>query len=394
MFSYSLFSHFRGFATAALAIFLVSVSLNKVHSNELDALGDLAEYTFNYERWSVWADGDVIESYRRTDDFTDQLGRARDSISTHPDTLMLVRPTILYGEPGDEFWAAVRAEIGSEGRRRVDYVDGNPSAGIAGYLGLGDFSLTVANGATVDARFAPVSFYRSVFAPSFQDGTYTNRITRAISAGTLDASRLWQSMNAQILVDDFNGGEVEHETVAFRFYSSVGSFGYMTDFGGNAHQLEYNFKDENFQVNANLGWVNGVQDRWGNEVDDVWLELNAGLLLRKNWTLDGSFLTAFGDTRSSSAWGKGSYSITVGSSWEFLENHHIRGEYTYADRVTTNRFAREANYIRSQSMRLVYGLQFSRNLYAEAFTTFGDISSRQGNSSTINTHGVSAGFKF
>ena len=373
---------------------LISMISTTVRASNIDTLGDFAEHTFNHERWSVWADGDVIESYRRRDDFTNRRGRSRDSVSVHPDALLLIRPTILYGEPGDGFWAAVRAEIGSEGRRQIEYVEGQPDAGIAGYIGFGDLSVTIANGATQDGRYAPVSFYRSVFSPSYQDGTYTNRITRAISAGSLDASRLWNTMTGQILTDDFVGGEVEHETIAVRYKTDLGSFGLMTDFGGNAYQLEYNYKDQTWQLNANLGWVNGISDRWNNAVDDMWLELGVGVSLSDNWTVDATLLTAFGETRSNSAWGKGSHFITAGSSLEFLENHHLRAEVQFWDRQTTNAAARTLNFLRSTDFQFSYGLQFSRNLYAEAYTVFGNSTSLQGTTSTVTRHGVSAGFKF
>lgn len=370
-------------------------SVSTAPANELDKLGDLAEFTLRLDGITIWADGDIIESYGTRNSFVNRLGNAFQETSTHPDPLVLIRPTILIGEPLEsEGWLALRGEIGTDGRSEIKYHRGSSRAGWAVFAGVGNVHFAVANGHTQNPLYAPMDHFRSVFAPSYLDGTYTNRHTRPINGNSLDPSRVWSLMTEQLLDDSFTGGEIRHETVAARYETELGGFGLLADFSGHAYQLSYDYTGDDVQLKADVGRISGVTDRWGNSVDDWLADFRLARQIDERTTIDGGVLGTFGETRAHSNWGPGSSEWFVGASLEVVENHHARLEFRRRNLNQTNSAAVKNEDLRQNTLAASYGVQFSRNLYAEAQMALTREKSQFGQSSTIENFSIATGFKF
>jgi hypothetical protein len=342
----------------------------------------------------MWLDGDLIASHNYTASYTNQAGNEVESRKQLNEPLRLVRPTFLIGEPGKDAWIAIKAEMGSDGRSFIDHAPGSARAGAAAAIGYGPTAVYVANGATQDVRTTPAGDLHSVFSTSAWDNTFTKRNARAVNADFLDPTPVWNTMVSQLKDDDFAGGEVFHDTVAIRHDTGYGIFGVMTDFSASAFQLEYRYRGDAFQVNADLGIVSGVQDRWGNEVQDVWARVDAGYLVFDNLMVDGFYMTNFGDVRANSGFGSGSYSVGAGATWEFIENNHLRLALDYGDRNQTNAAADIVDSVKSRRASLAYGLQFNTNYYLTTSLSVRDVENQTGQTSAIFSNNVELGIKF
>jgi len=342
----------------------------------------------------MWLDGDLIASHSYTASYTNEAGNEVESRKRLNEPLRLVRPTFLIGEPGNGAWVAMKAEMGSGGRSFINHASRNPRSGIAAALGYGPTAVYVANGATQDVRTTPSGDLHSSFSTSFWDNTYTKRNARAVNADFLDPTAVWRNMVGQLQDDDFAGGEVFHDTVAIRHDTGYGIFGVMTDFSASAFQLEYRYRGDALKVDADLGFVSGVQDRWGNEVEDIWARVDAGYLVLDNLMVDGYYMTNFGDVRANSGFGSGSYSLGAGATWEFIENNHLRLALDYGDRNVTNAAADTVNFVKSRRASLAYGLQFNTNYYLSTSFSVRDSENRTGKTSAIFDNNVTLGIKF
>lgn len=342
----------------------------------------------------MWLDGDLIASHSYTASYTNPAGNEVESSKRLNEPLRLVRPTFLIGELGKDAWVAIKAETGSEGRSFINHAPGSPRAGVAAAIGYGPTAIYVANGATQDVRTTPTGDLHSVFSTSVWDNTFTKRNARAVSADFLDPTQVWNNMVAQLQDDDFAGGEVFHDTLAIRHDTGYGIIGVMTDFSASAYQLEYRYRGDAFQVDADLGFVTGVQDRWGNEVEDVWARVDAGYLVFDNLMVDGFYMTNFADVRVNSRFGSGFYTLGADATWEFIENKHLRLALDYSDRNVTNAATDTVNFVKSRRAALEYGLQFNTNYYLSASFSIRDFENRTGRTSAIFDNNVTLGIKF
>lgn len=388
----------RASALAALAAGCICLTAGAAHANDelrpslnsFDA--ELGVITAGDMR--MWLDGDLIASHSYTSSYTNQAGNKIESRKQLNEPLRLVRPTFLIGEPGNGAWVALKAELGSGGRSFINHAPGSPRSGIAAALGYGPTAVYVANGATQDVRTTPAGDLHSVFSTSAWDNTFTKHNARAVNADFLDPTPVCNNMVGQLQDDDFAGGEIFHDTVAIRHDTGYGIFGVMTDFSASAFQLEYRYKGDAFQVNADLGFVTGVQDRRGNEVEDIWARVDAGYLVLDNLMVDGFYMTNFGDVRANSGFGSGSYSVGAGATWEFIENNHARLALSYVDRDVTNAAADTVNFVKSRRATVDYGLQVNTNYYLTATVGVSDSENRTGKTSAIIENNVTLGIKF
>jgi hypothetical protein len=350
--------------------------------------------------WSFRVDGDGILTRNLRPNWTNRAGAEVQGLSDNT-MLVLLRPSLRYGEIGSGFWAAAKVELGSR-NRFFDHQTNGPASGFGVVMGYDGAWIAYGNGYLSDPLSPPIQRdYLSPAAPSHLDGTYAPlRREDPLSTDFLDSGYLWTTMVAQIQQDDLrnvvaNPDPVAHGTVSAGVRTDLGSFRVLTDTNGNAFELSWTQSFDRGQVELVAAGVEGARDRWGNTISDRYFGASAGYQLSDQWTVFGRHFFTDGETRANSGWGDGSRQTILSTSYEIIPDHHIYGHSTTTRQFRTNAAATAVvETIDTQVFEFGYFLQVTENLSATLSLNLNDSSSEIGRADTIETVRFSLAMKW
>lgn len=350
--------------------------------------------------WSFRIDGDGILTRTIRSDWENRAGTPVDGFARNS-TLVLLRPSLRYGDIGSGFWAATKVELGSRDRFFDHQVNG-PASGFGVVVGYDGAWIAYGNGYLSDPLTHPIQRdYFGAASPSHLDGTYAPlRREDPLSTDFLDSGYIWSTMVAQIQQDDLrnavaNPDPVAHSTVSAGVRTGIGSFRILTDTNGNAFELSWDHSFDRGQVEVIAAGVEGARDRWGNAVSDRYYGASLGYQLSDQLTVFARHFFTDGETRANTVWGDGSRQTVLSTSYEFMPDHHVYGRSTTTRQNRTNAAATAVlETIDTQVFEVGYRVQFSPNLTATLSLNLNDSSSEVGRADTIETASFSLALKW